>query len=150
VRQSLIAVDYAIHFSEPKTARSRRSIALDATTAAALRAHRASQLEARLAWGPAYEESGLVFTRENGAPIHPHSLSQAFERHCEKAGLPPIRFHDLRHTYATVALSAGVHPKVVSERLGHSRIAITLDIYSHVIPSLEEEAASRIASLILG
>lgn len=91
-----------------------------------------------------------MFVRENGQPIHPQALSQAFERDAREAGLPLIRFHDLRHSYATVALSAGVHPKVVSERLGHSSIAVTLDNYSHVIPALEEEAATRIAALIFG
>ncbi len=115
-----------------------------------LRAHRKAQLEERLSWGSAYEDSGLTFCRENGLPIHPQSLSQAFERDAKAAGLPLIRFHDLRHSYATVALSAGIHPKVVSERLGHSSISVTLDCYSHVIPALEEEAASRIAKLILG
>lgn len=149
VRQTLTSVDYKLVFSRPKTIRSIRSIALDPATVTTLRAHRKAQLEERMAWG-AYEDSGLVFSRENGTPIHPQSLSQAFERDAKAAGLPLIRFHDLRHSYATVALGAGVHPKVVSERFGHSSIAVTLDTYSHVIPALEEEAATRIAALILG
>ncbi|MFN2490127.1 MAG: tyrosine-type recombinase/integrase [Actinomycetota bacterium] len=150
VQQALVVVNYQLHFSAPKTARSRRSLALDPSTVTALRAHRARQLEERLAWEGAYQESGLVFTREDGAPLHPQSLSDAFERRVKAAGLPRIRLHDLRHTYATIALTAGVHPKVVSERLGHSNIGITLDTYSHVIPELAEEAANSVAALILG
>ena len=150
VRQTYIVVDYAPRFSTPKTKASRRSIALDPATVTGLRDHKKRSLEERLAWGAGYEDSGLVFTLENGAPIHPQRLSDAFEAHGRRAKLPAIRLHDLRHTYATLALSAGVHPKVVSERLGHSSIAITLDTYSHVIPSLGEEAAAQVASLIVG
>lgn len=150
VRQTYVVVNYRPAFSKPKTNRSARSIALDSATVAALRAHRARQSAERLAWGTAYEDSGLVFTRENGAPIHPQALSDAFARLGRRAELPPIRFHDLRHTYATVALAGGVHPKVVSDRLGHSSIAVTLDRYSHVVESVGEEAAAKIASLILG
>ncbi len=149
IRQTLVVTAYRLHFSEPKTKRSRRSISLDPATLTAIKSHRSRKLEERLAWGPGYEESGLVFTREDGAPLHPQHVSDAFERHVRAAGLPVIRFHDLRHTYATIALSAGTHPKVVSERLGHSSISITLDTYSHVIPALSEQEANRIASLIL-
>ena len=80
----------------------------------------------------------------------PHSISEHFEQRTRAAGLPAIRFHDLRHTYATLALSAGVHPKVVSDRLGHSTISITLDTYSHVLPELAEQEATRMGELILG
>jgi integrase len=88
-----------------------------------------------------------VFTQENGAPIHPTGLSRAFRARVREAGLEPIRFHDLRHTYATLGLQAGAHPKIVSERLGHSNIGITVDTYSHVIPALESDAATRVASV---
>lgn len=94
-------------------------------------------------------ESGLVFTKEDGNPIHPMSLSDAFRRRARAAGLPVIRLHDLRHSHASLALAAGIHPKVVSERLGHSSITTTLDTYSHAIPALHEEAAARVASLIV-
>lgn len=108
-----------------------------------------SQLEERLAWGPAYEdEHDFVFCRENGSPIWPRSFSRSFERHAKDAELPAIRFHDLRHTHATLALQAGVHPKVVSERLGHSGIGITLDTYSHAIPAMQEDAAAKVAALL--
>ena len=89
-----------------------------------------------------------MFAREDGTPLHPDLFSDAFWRHVAAAKLPRIRFHDLRHTHATLALAAGVHPKVVSERLGHASIVITLDTYSHAIPALQETAAELVASLV--
>ena len=96
----------------------------------------------------AYEDSDLVFAREDGAIINPDAFSDMFWRHVKGAKPPLIRFHDLRHTHATLALAAGVHPKVVSERLGHASITITLDTYSHAIPAMQETAASLVASLV--
>jgi integrase len=90
-----------------------------------------------------------VFTREDGQAVHPQSVSRAFERGLVAAKLPRIRLHDLRHTHATLALAAGIHPKVVSDRLGHATVSISLDTYSHAIPALQEEAAERIAALVL-
>jgi integrase len=148
VQQTLVSVAYETRFSVPKTARSRRSVSLDATTVAALRAHRKRQLEERMSWGQAYRDSGLVVTREDGTLVHPDRFTQMFDKHVKDAGLPRIRLHDLRHTHATLALGAGVHPKVVSERLGHATVAFTLDVYSHAVPALQEEAADRIAALI--
>jgi integrase len=148
VRQTLISVEYGVQLSEPKTAKGRRSVALDPQTVAILREHRKHQVEERLAWGPAYHPSELVFTREDGFHIHPERFSDMFEARVRRAGLPRIRLHDLRHTHATLALAAGVHPKVVSERLGHANIGITLDTYSHAIPALEEEAAATVAALV--
>jgi integrase len=150
VRQPRIVVDYRVQVSEPKTAKGRRSLALDPVTVAALRAHRARQAEERLAVGPGYQESGLVFTRLDGSPIHPERFSSWFRQYVRAAGLPRIRLHDVRHSYATAALAAGVPAKVVSERLGHSAIAITMDTYSHVLPGLDEQAAGTVARLILG
>jgi integrase len=149
VVQTLITVRGEVQFSEPKTAKSRRSLSLDAATVAVLRAHRKAQLEDRIAWGPDWTDTGLVFTRENGERLHPVVVSRQFLEFAAAAGLPRIRFHDTRHSYATAALSAGVHPKVVSERLGHSTISMTLDLYSHVMPVLAEEAATLVANLIL-
>ncbi|MDQ3571460.1 MAG: site-specific integrase [Actinomycetota bacterium] len=134
--------------SEPKSERGRRTIALDRDTVAALRSHREAQLDERRAFESAYEDNDLVFCREDGTPIWPRSLSRSFERHVSAAGLPRIRLHDLRHTHATLALQAGVHPKVVQEHLGHSTISITLDVYSHAIPAMQEEAASHVAALL--
>jgi integrase len=90
-----------------------------------------------------------VFTRENGTAIHPERLTSWFEQLVRDAALPKIRLHDLRHSYATAALAAGVPAKVVSERLGHASVMITLDTYSHILPSMQEDAASTVAKLIL-
>jgi len=151
VTQTLISVTYAVSFSAPKTQAGRRSVALDPATVAALRAHRVAVLEERLALGlGAPAEDGLVFTTMDSAPLHPRQFSGRFDRLVKAAGLPRIRFHDLRHTHATLSLQAGIHPKVVSERLGHSTIAITLDTYSHAIPAMQEEAAAKVAALVFG
>jgi integrase len=150
VRRSLVTVGHQVVVSEPKTAKGRRSVALDPATVAALKAWRKRQAAERLAWGPAWTDSGLVFTREDGRPLHPREVTRAFTRHVLAAKLPIIRLHDLRHTHATLALAAGVHPKVVQERLGHANIAITLDTYSHAVPALEEQAARTVAALVFG
>jgi integrase len=123
-------------------------VALDSVTLATVRDHRKRQMQERLAWGPLYQDNDLVFCAEDGSPIHPEAFTGMFERQGKAAGLPRIRLHDLRHTYASLALGAGVHPKVVSERLGHASISITLDTYSHAIPALQEEAAERIAAVL--
>lgn len=149
VRQTLVEVNYELCFSEPKTARGRRVVDLDSATVAALDAHRKRQIEERLAHGPAWRDSGLVFTRQDGSPSHPDGLSDAFKRHVRAAGLQLIRFHDLRHTYATLALDAGMKPWDLSDRLGHASVAFTLDVYRHAIPATQKEAAEKVASLIL-
>ena len=148
VRRSRVSVGYAVSISEPKTRRGIRQIAVDDVTVKVLRDYRMRQLEERIAWGPAWHDSGFVFTKEDGRPLHPDHVSKRFDRVVRSSGLPRIRFHDLRHTYATLALQADVHPKVVSERLGHANISITLDTYSHAIPALDEEAARRVAELV--
>jgi integrase len=139
VRRPRILVDYQVQVSEPKTA-----------TVAALRAHRAHQAEEKLAVGGHYRDSELVFTGPDGTAVHPERFSDWFRQHVRAAGLPRIRLHDVRHSYATAALAAGVPAKVVSERLGHANIAITMDTYSHVLPGLDEQAAGQVARLILG
>jgi integrase len=149
-RRPRVVVNYEVVVSEPKTAKGRRSLALDPATAAALREHRTRQLQQRLAVGPRWQDSGLVFTWPDGRAIHPERFSSWFEQHARAAGLPKIRLHDVRHSYATAALAAGVPAKVVSERLGHANIAITMDTYSHVLPGLDSQAAGTVARLILG
>ncbi len=149
VRRTRVVAGYECQVSEPKTRRGRRLITLDPATAATLRNLRTRKKKERLAWGSAWKDTGYVFTLENGEPIHPERVSKLFAQAAEKAKLPSIRLHDLRHTYATLALSAGIHPKVVSERLGHANIGITLDTYSHAVPALSEEAAARVAALVL-
>ncbi len=150
VRQTLVVVDNHIRVSQPKTARGRRRIALDPATITALRVHHKTRAAERLAAGPAWPNSDLVFTRQDGAPLHPEYVRRRFDRRVARAGLPRIRLHDLRHTHATLALQAGVHPKVISERLGHATVAITLDIYSHAIPALQQDAAAIVADLVTG
>lgn len=150
IRQTLITADLITLFGEPKSRRSRRVVALDATTLDALQRHRRTQLEERMALGPAYPDQDLVFTRADGRPYEPDEFSREFDRKQRRLGVPRIRLHDLRHTWATLALQSGIHPKVVSERLGHSTIAITLDTYSHVTPSMQRDAANQVAALIFG
>jgi integrase len=144
-----VVVNYQVHESEPKTRMGKRSLALDPATLAALQEHKGRQEQERADVGPAWMDSGLVFTRPDGSPIHPDLITDWFRRLARAAGLPPIRLHDVRHSYATAALAAGVPAKVVSERLGHATIAITLDVYSHVIPGMDAAAADAVASLIL-
>jgi integrase len=149
IRKTRVMLGYVTHVSEPKTRRGRRMIALDPATASSLKEQRHRQRKERLAAGGKWKDTGHLFTREDGEPYHPERVSKLFRRAAAQAGLPRIRLHDLRHTYATLALAAGIHPKVVSERLGHASIAITLDTYSHAVPALSEEAASRVAALVL-
>lgn len=150
VRQTIISVGYEVIRSDPKTAKGARTIDLDGHTVRALRAHRAEQrLERQLLALPEYGE-GLVFCRENGEPYHPDLVRQSFERRVSASAVPRIRFHDLRHTHATLMLQAGVRPKVVSERLGHSTVAFTMDVYAHVIPGMQADAAETFGQLVFG
>jgi integrase len=129
---------------------SRRQIAIDPQTVAVLRSWKKRQAEERLAWGEAWgNPDNLVFTRENGSPIHPELVSDWFDALGRKAGLPRITFHELRHTYATLSLQAGIPVKTISSRLGHSSIKVTYDLYSHVIPEMDEEAASTFSAKVL-
>ncbi len=137
-------------WSDPKTDRGRRLVNLDAGTIGKLRSHRAAQAQERLLVGTGYRDHALVFAMPDGRPIHPERFSREYAETVARSELPVIRLHDLRHTWATLALQAGVHPKVVQERLGHSNIAITLDIYSHVIPAMQSDAADRVAALVTG
>lgn len=138
-------------FSEPKTDRSRRPVILTATAIAALRRHRVAQAEERLRAGPLWEDDGLVFANTVGKPVEAGNvLRRSFWPLLEKAGLPHIRFHDLRHSAATLLMSKGVHPKVVSEMLGHSKISITLDLYSHTVPAMHQEAAEAMDAIMQG
>jgi len=150
VRKTIISVDYKIESSEPKTKRGKRSIALDSETIERLKEHRASQDQLKLTMREVYTDEGLVFCRGDGLPIHPDRFTQMFDKLVKESGLPRIRLHDLRHTHATIALEAGIHPKVVSDRIGHATTAFTMDIYSHSVPAMEAEAAETIASLVRG
>jgi integrase len=150
VVQTLAAVGWETRITQPKTQRSRRTIYLDAETVIALKEHRRRQREEQLAAGEAWNRANdLLFRDELGRPLHPEWFSREFNSLVASSGLPRIRLHDLRHTCATLALEAGVHPKVVSERLGHATIGVTLDLYSHVTPGIARDAAETIAARIL-
>jgi integrase len=137
--------------TEPKTAHSRRQVALTKTAIEALRQHRIAQAEARLRLGPAWTDNDLVFCNEVGGFVDASNLvRRSFLPLLKRAGLPRIRFHDLRHSAATLLLSEGVHPKIVSEMLGHSQIAVTLDLYSHVTPTMQRQAAEAMEAVLGG
>ena len=149
VRQAVVSVAYEVIVSSPKNHHAR-VIDLDPRTVEHLRLHRKRQVQERELWGDDYIENDLVICKENGEPLHPQTYSQAFERIVAKSDLPRIRLHDLRHTHATIALSAGIPTKVVSERLGHESPAFTLKRYAHVMPVMQAEAASAFAALVAG
>jgi integrase len=141
VRRTLSRTGNAYVFSEPKTKKSRRTIKLTAGAVRALRDHLSRQLEEMERMGSLYQPGGLVLATRTGTIINPSNLrSRSFKPLLERAGLRQIRFHDLRHTCATLLLSSNVNPKIVSEMLGHVSIAITLDTYSHVLPTMQESA----------
>lgn len=148
VAQTVIAINHQVTIGSPKTAAGRRTVALDAGTVAALRDHRKRAATERLLMGEGFTDHGLVFCRPDGGPLHPARFSRTFTEQAERAGLQPIRLHDLRHTWATLALSAGVHPRVAQERLGHATIGITLGIYSHVTEGMQADAAALVAGLM--
>jgi integrase len=149
VVQTVIQVRSKVTIGEPKTARGRRPIALDAGTVAVLHEHRRRSVEQRMLVGPAFDDRGFVFHHPDGSCLKPDAVSAAFVRRVRAAGLPRLTLKGLRHTWATLALERGIHPRVVQERLGHSTIAITLGIYSHVVPTLHDEAAQLVADLVL-
>ena len=147
VLQTVTTVNYKPVVTTPKTKRSRRVVYLDEHTINVLRAHRRRQTDEKKAAGPAWsDEHDLIFRDEIGDMINPDWFSREFTRQVKASGLSKIRFHDLRHSYATLALKAGVHPKVVSERLGHATVGITLDLYSHVTPAIARDAADAVAA----
>jgi len=135
---------------EPKSPHSRRSIALSPVPALLLRQHKAQQEAERILLGISLNDADLVFAHPNGSPLDPGTVAHTFTKVLTRAGLPHIRFHDLRHTHATLMLKAGVHPKIVQERLGHGSIAVTLDTYSHVVSGLQEVAAQRFEGTLDG
>lgn len=132
-----------LRFKEPKTGRGRL-IALPPLTVTALKQHRARQAARRLQLGAVFQDQDLVCEAGEGSPWSPVAVTSAFRKLIAKLDLPRVRLHDLRHSHATHLLREGVHPKVVSERLGHSKVGVTLDTYSHVLPTLQQEAAQRV------
>ena len=146
IRRALLPINGKLVETEPKTKRGRRLIALDAETVAVLRTQAAAQLAEQQELGDDWIDSGRVFTAENGAQLHPERISALFRRLVRAAALPRIPLQGLRHTYASLALAKGVNPAIVSRRLGHATVAFTLDIYSHVLPQVDAEAAEVIAA----
>jgi len=136
--------------AEPKTDRSRRAIHLPGVVIAALREHRVRQLEERFASGAAWQDLDLVFCTTVGTPMVARNLSRAFAHLLKQAGLPSIRFHDLRHSAATLMLAQGVSPRVIMETLGHSQIGMTMNLYAHVMPSMQREAADLMDAALCG
>ena len=151
VRRSLEVTKAGLVFKPPKTAKGRRSIALPALAVETLLSHRERQAELRELLGPAWKDYGLVVAEADGSPRNPDLLSWQYANWMKRhPHLPRIRFQDLRHTHATLLLLQGENPKVVSERLGHSSVQITLDVYSHVLPGMQEGAASRLDAALRG
>jgi integrase len=154
VRQQIVNVGAKTWVTPPKTASGEnRRVDLDGATVAVLRSLKATQSAERLAWGPGWADTGLVFAKEDGTGWHPDSIRQAFDRliHTVKVDGQPlrrVRFHDLRHAQASLMLAAGVPLAVVSKRLGHSQLAVTSDTYSHLIAGAGKAAAEAAAALV--
>ena len=135
--------------STPKTARGNRTIAIGPATAVALKAWKRMQTAERLQVGGGWQgEHGLIVTNVDGTAPNPEAFSNLFAKLVRAAGLPPIRLHDLRHSYATAALAAGVPVKVLSQRVGHADVGVTLTVYAHVMPGDDEDAALRADTLL--
>jgi len=149
VNQQLTTCGTAIVVSPPKSAASRRTIALDHSTVEVLRAHAHHQQAERIAAGTRWRETGYVFTRPNGIPVQPDYLSERFHRLVTRHDLPPVRLHDLRHGAASLAHSAGADLKTVQDQLGHASIVLTADTYTSVLPTAQYKAADATARLVL-
>jgi integrase len=139
VKRALEETKGGLNFKSPKTKKAQRILDLLPLTVEVLRRHRVDQAKVRLAAGPAWEDNDLVFPDVDGRPWRPSLLTGAFSDR-----QPGIRFHDLRHSHATQLLRAGAHPKIVSERLGHAGVGITLDTYSHVLPGMQKQAVLQL------
>src|SRR5690606_6191027 len=148
VSRQLTIVGREVEEGDPKTEASDAAVALDTGTVAALRAHRQRQDDERLEWGTSWQDTGRVFTREDGSELKPDWVSEHFERLAFAAGVPPIRLHDLRHGAATLSLAAGNDMKTTSSMLRHSSLSITSDIYTSVLPEMARAAAEASAALV--
>jgi len=147
-RQLLVLKDGLSLEETTKSKSGRRSVTLTDDAVRELKAWRKRQAQEKLLLGEAYQDNGLVFCKEDGTPLDPREFTKRFQRQLAKADLPKVRLHDLRHTHASLLLARGVHPKVVQERLGHSSITMTLDLYSHLTPGLQEAAAATLNGLL--
>ncbi|MDH5327985.1 MAG: site-specific integrase [Gammaproteobacteria bacterium] len=144
VSRSIQQTKGKVEIKKPKTESSKRTVTIPSIAMEALQTHRIEQNKQRLKLGKIYQNEDWVFAKPDGSLWKPDSLTQAFRKLISDSGLPKVRFHDLRHSHASQLLKKGVHPKVAQERLGHSSIAITLDLYSHLLKGVQEEAASKV------
>lgn len=145
-----VVVDGKAEESDGKTESSQRTIALDQLTVAYLRQHLAMLDEERKEFGDSYRDHGRLFCHPDGRPIHPDTITRRFNRLVDQADVPRIRLHDVRHTYATVSLDAGIDPKILSDRIGHANMAYTLQIYTHRSAGQDRPAAEKVAGVIFG
>lgn len=144
VKRSIHRVNGKLEVRAPKTGQGRRTVALSPSVCDLLRDRRGRLLLGGLPTG----DSDYVFTEETGEPYDPDSATHYFLRAIAKAGLPSCRFHDMRHTHVGLLILQGVPPKVISERVGHSSIGITMNLYGHLMPGMEEQAALKIQELL--
>lgn len=149
IRRTIGRAASGIVIQEPKTTSGRRTLNLPPNLIAALEAHRKRQIEQRLLAGPDWQDTGYVFTTSIGTHLDPRVPGKDLDRLLEKAKLEHARYHDLRHSAATFMLVQGVHPKVVADMLGHAKVGLTLDVYSHVLPSLQAEAVGKVEALLV-
>ncbi|GAJ38945.1 site-specific integrase [Saccharococcus caldoxylosilyticus] len=136
-------------FKEPKTKKSKRQISISQHVVNVLKKHKQKQEFQKEKLGTQYQDNNLIVCTDDGKPLDPRNLLRQFYRLIEEANVPRISFHDLRHTHATILMQQGENPKVVSDRLGHSRVGITLDLYSHVSDDLQEQAAEKFENALL-
>jgi integrase len=139
-----------LNITEPKSTRSRRTIRMPGVVIAAVKAHRKRQLTERMAAGAGWQgtELGLVFGTPFGSPLDARNMTREYKAILQAAELPNVRFHDLRHTAATLLLAQGVDPRTIMETLGHSQISLTLNTYSHVLPALQADAAAKLDAIL--
>jgi integrase len=148
IKQTL-SQDGKTFISGAKTKSSIRAINLSGSTLKHLRERRVEIAKEKLGFGPLYQDNDLVGCTQHGTPLNPANIRRSFNRIIQQAELPKIRFHDLRHTHATLLLAQGINIKVISERLGHSNIKVTLDTYSHVLPTMQEEVARKLDEILI-
>jgi integrase len=150
VRHQLQRIDGKPQLTEPKSASSKRTVVLPAFALEALRQRRIRQFEERLVAGDDWRDMGLVFTSTNGGPLDDADVRRVFRAILKKAGLPPMRIHDLRHGCATLLLAQGAHPRAVMALLGHSEFRLTMNTHSHVLPAVMREVAERMERAVGG
>ena len=139
--------DQGFFYTEPKSQKSRRQVLIPPVLVEIVKEHRRRQLENKVRLGGEYQNHGLVFPKQDGRPEDPSNISHRFKALVDRLGLSGLRFHDLRHLHATILLAQGIHPKVVQERLGHQTVTLTLDTYSHVIPTIQKEVVEKLQDL---